>query len=91
MIEDRYYVDDRTGCVAIRDRTVSTDTNGLHDDTPGVVWFRMKKEVIENCPACGNQTTRWPNLDECHLTRGADSEAGRLNEEWESLKRITGG
>lgn len=56
----RYFVDDRCGCVAVRDR-LNTDPEyqGLHSDTPGVVKFWMKKfrEEARVCHHCGHVTT----------------------------------
>ncbi len=40
MAEQRYFVDVRGGCIAVRDRTqTDPDYQGLQDDTPGVVKF----------------------------------------------------
>jgi hypothetical protein len=38
---ERYRVDQRVGCIAIRDcNNTNPDDQGLHPDTQGVVWFR---------------------------------------------------
>ena len=39
MEQDRYFIDQRVGCIAIRDRKNSDDTNGLHSDTLGAVHY----------------------------------------------------
>ena len=53
---DRYFVDERTGCIAVRDRN-NTDPKyqGLHSDTTGVVkyWHGVPQSAI--CPTCGNR------------------------------------
>jgi hypothetical protein len=42
VTKDRYFVDTRVGCVAVRDRTkVDEYENGLHQYTSGVVLFLM--------------------------------------------------
>lgn len=38
--EERYFVDMRTGCIAVRDRMYTDpEYQGLHEDTPGVVKY----------------------------------------------------
>jgi hypothetical protein len=42
ILMERYIMDERIGCIAIRDRlNTNPDDRGLHEDTQGVVWFRM--------------------------------------------------
>ena len=49
----RFFVDERAGCVAVRDWTLTDpDYQGLHRDTPGVVWYRLGGETYEPCPTC---------------------------------------
>lgn len=38
-MEERYYVDERVGCIAVRDRTLDNEEPGLHSDTTGVVKY----------------------------------------------------
>jgi hypothetical protein len=54
--EPRYFVDERIGCIAVRDRA-KTDPEypGLHPDTEGVVKFWMKEVKWMHCPACGSR------------------------------------
>ena len=53
--QDRYFVDDRCGCVAIRDRSrTDPEYQGLHECTDGVVEFKMKSRINEVCAACGH-------------------------------------
>lgn len=55
--EPRYFVDERGGCVAVRDRTrTDPDYPGLHHDTEGVVLYRHGKVVEQSCPTCGHKT-----------------------------------
>lgn len=43
---DRFYVDERAGCIAIRDKyNTDQEYKGLHPDTQGVVWFQMGVRV----------------------------------------------
>ncbi len=40
MGDERYYTDERVGCIAVMDRTkIDHDYNGLHSDSPGVVVY----------------------------------------------------
>jgi len=37
----RYFIDERVGCIAIRNRELTDpEYQGLHQDTKGVVWYR---------------------------------------------------
>lgn len=57
---ERYVVDERVGCVAVRDTLVHDNGAGLHSDTPGVVWFRFGKRDGYMCPTCGSKwNLRW--------------------------------
>jgi len=50
----RYFVDERIGCIAVRDRTkTDPEYNGLHEDTEGVVQFWEGIYTNERCPTCG--------------------------------------
>lgn len=52
----RYYVDDRSGCVAVRDCTnTDPDYPGLHPDTRGVIRFWMGTKVVDKCETCGHE------------------------------------
>ena len=58
--ESRYFVDDRSGCVAVRDRkSTNPEDQGLWPETKGVVQFWSKKRVFEACPTCGRKTGIW--------------------------------
>jgi len=50
----RYFVDDRSGCIAVRDRTLTDpDYPGLHEDTTGVVRYwhgNLAPKIV--CPIC---------------------------------------
>jgi hypothetical protein len=53
----RFFVDERGGCIAVRDR-VNTDNNyaGLHSDTEGVVkyWHGFRK--MKTCVVCKHES-----------------------------------
>ena len=55
---ERYFIDERVGCIAVRDREkTDPEYQGLHADTPGVVEFWCGKLAIEHCPTCGHETS----------------------------------
>jgi hypothetical protein len=50
----RYFVDERNGCIAVRDRTkTNPEYHGLHADTEGVVRFWNGYTINTVCPTCG--------------------------------------
>ena len=51
-MSDRYYIDERAGCMAVRDRTLDCDSPSLHDDTPGVLRYWHGAPVPQRCPMC---------------------------------------
>ena len=57
----RYFVDERIGCVAVRDRNLTDpDYSGLHPDTPGVVEYWQGSCPVITCSECGQQrSTGW--------------------------------
>lgn len=64
----RFYIDRRGGCIAVLDRTLADPEHypGLHEDTPGVVWFRLGILVPNPpCPTCGHSVgTHWEVLQQ---------------------------
>lgn len=52
---ERYVVEERVGCVAVRDTLVHDNGTGLHSDTPGVVWFKFGKRIVDVCDTCGSK------------------------------------
>lgn len=45
----RYFVDERSGCIAIRDRwNTNPEYQGLHSDTEGVMVFRTGARVFDD-------------------------------------------
>lgn len=51
---ERYFIDERVGCIAIRDRELTNpDDNGLHGDTKGVVWYHHGEHTPIYCSECG--------------------------------------
>ena len=50
---NRYFVDERGGCVAVRDRTLTDPENpGLHPDTTGVIKFWAGTFHKRECKEC---------------------------------------
>lgn len=44
---DRYFIDKRVGCIAVRDRHFTDPTyQGLHEDTEGVVKYWHGHEIM---------------------------------------------
>jgi hypothetical protein len=68
MSRPRYYVDERIGCVAVRDSNLDNrDAEpGLDEDTTGVVKFWLGKRMTEEtCPTCGHCLPKtWDNTQE---------------------------
>ena len=49
----RYYIDERSGCIAVMDTSrVNPFNNGLHEDSPGVVKYWQGHQVESTCPTC---------------------------------------
>ena len=59
-----YYVDIRTGCCAIRDSHIKSDTPGLDSDTPGVIKFWNYGRQSKSCPTCGHIISDWNDGEE---------------------------
>lgn len=59
-MSERYFVDERAGCVAVRDRTkTKPQYQGLHCDTLGVIRFWSKGSEPDRCPTCGHDRGKW--------------------------------
>lgn len=52
-MKDKYFVDKRSGCIAVCDRDLIDPDYSLHSDTKGVVKFWMGHRHKEKCPTCG--------------------------------------
>ena len=53
---ERFYVDERGGCVAVRDKdNTDPDYPGLHSDTAGVVCYWGGMPMSEKCPTCRHE------------------------------------
>ena len=63
--EDRYFVDERGGCIAVRDRlNTELDSNHLDSDTKGVVKYWAGFQQKHLCPTCHQVThTEWKVKD----------------------------
>lgn len=74
MATQRYFLDERVGCIAVRDRT-QTDP---WPDTLGVVWYQGGELVHHQCPTCGRHRNSG-----CEMKPGArkraQAECDRLN------------
>ena len=60
----RYFVDERSGCVAVRDRKhpeYDPEYPGLHPDMPDVVLFWSTPIVEKRCAECGHRRHVWGN------------------------------
>ena len=63
---DRYFIDERGGCIAVRDRE-NTDPEypGLHSDTEGVVQYWDGHKTEKKCSECGHvQFAGWEVSEE---------------------------
>lgn len=77
---ERYFVDSRVGCVAVRDRWMTDpDDQGLHEDTTGVVWYRQGQSVdLPPCPTCGHSNGKqW--IVSAEDLAAAQAECDKLN------------
>ena len=55
-MEDRYFIDKRCGCIAVRDRQgTDPDYNGLHADTEGVIQYWDGYRWSSTCATCGHK------------------------------------
>ena len=79
---DRFFIDIRGGCIAVRDRTLTDpEYPGLHADTPGVVWYEHGENRMKTCPTCGgSKQIGW------HLRDGAEDRAEDALLEWVARK-----
>ena len=83
----RYYVDERVGCIAVRDRqNTDPDYPGLHADTPGVVRYRRGELNRQTCPHCHQEMNgAWMISEADRLD--ARAECARLNAEDERAEQ----
>lgn len=83
---ERFFVDERGGCVAVRDRT-ETDPKypGLHPDTRGVVDYWSGVRSTDTCPTCGHKKSDGWTVSQESLG-AAHKLCARLNEEGQRLK-----
>lgn len=49
---ERYYIDERVGCIAVRDLMVPLEDSHLDSSTEGVVKFWMGNWRENTCPTC---------------------------------------
>ena len=64
--QDRYYVDERGGCIAVVDRLArNPEDNGLHPESSGIVKYWQGFQQKHLCPTCHQVThTEWMVADE---------------------------
>ena len=83
-LSDNFIVDDRSGCIAIRDiRLMGDEAPGLHSDYDSVVWMKSKPSIKIHCPACGHARSDWDDSPE--LLSEAEAECKKLNIEDERV------
>ena len=59
MKKERYFIDERSGCMAVRDRTLIGDlrSSGLHSNYPCVVKWWDGVILEKTCPTCKHKTS----------------------------------
>lgn len=63
----RYYIDERVGCMAVRDRECdapSVEEPGLWPETTGVVRFFSGVQRQKTCPTCGHKSAGGWTIEE---------------------------
>ena len=85
---ERFFVDERGGCIAARDRELTDpEYPGLHPDTDGVVEFWGGKQITKKCPTCGHVSfSHWEIADEDR--KAAHELCEKLNKEPEMIGYI---
>ena len=75
----RYIVDERCGCVAVRDSTkIDPERHGLHGDEDDCVQFWMKERGKVRCECCGHVSDKWDS--DSHVD-DANKLAAKMNAE----------
>lgn len=83
MSKNRYFVDERTGCIAVRDhKNTDPEYPGLHPDTPGVVKYWSGHPAFETCPLCKDRRQVGYEVDETARTQ-AREYCNKLNADTE--------
>jgi len=77
----RYFIDERIGCVAVRDKE-GTDPEypGLHPDTHGVVFYRSGTYETGTCPSCHQESRKGWSVSEDDI-KEAKALCDKLNRE----------
>ncbi len=82
---ERYYIDERVGCIAVRDSLVKTDDSHLDSQTEGVAGFWMGQWRQDECPTCHQKCGgHW------EIGEGIKAEATRLCEKLNAEDRLNG-
>ena len=82
MGKERYYVDERICCIAVRDRTLDSEHEpGLHSYTTGVIqyWHGTQKEPTP-CPTCGHKGLS-PRMVSDDIKAEAEVLCNKMNKE----------
>lgn len=79
--QPRYFVDERGGCIAVRDREhTDPEDRGLHPDTQGVTWYRWGERIVRRCQTCGHETHSEWLVSAAHVAE-AHEVCAKLNRE----------
>jgi len=72
-MKKRYFVDERSGCLAVRDcNNTDIEYLGLHPDTKGVVKYWDSHQVFETCPTCNHEKFAGYEIDEDDINEAID-------------------
>ena len=69
----RFYIDERGGCIAVRDKTKDCDSQGLHEDMDGVIAMWMGFKALDDNGMTCWETHDWQKekaKDLCNLLLG---------------------
>ena len=75
-----FYIDERVGCVAVRDRRVPCRSEGLMPDLPGVVKYWSGERVMRICTKCQHEVFMHWNVSQESLSQATEL-CKKLNQE----------
>ena len=79
-----YSIEQRCGCIAIvTPEYYDSSENGLHDNSTGVVWFKMGEQCNHTCKYCGHLTGQ-----EWVVPQGIIDEAVKEADRLNALKEL---
>ena len=83
---DRYFVDERGGCIAVRDKlNIDPDYNGLEPYAKGVIKYWSGILIQQSCPTCGNKMPQTWEINDIDRTN-AYTLCAELNKQKEDSK-----